>query len=254
MKQLDEHKDALLTGFINKRHHQYEEPERKGTPRGEPIGYSQVKFLATLLVMTSMNKKEIADYLGISFTLMRKWSSEKPFKAMVERNINDFISVFRQQLEVRCGERRKLQQGWLKNNSMDYISDNDPPDIDYAEFADATLFGEPLVTALISDWGIPLKPIGPEEDSQYEAGEVIMLMVASLDNPSTELLGLTKRVVQFYASKVISSSLARIKYNFMDPDLDDGHIDEMMMLISSFKRRTELLMKFIFVDEMFSKV
>ena len=44
---------GLLVDFITSKVEGYLEPSRKGTPKGDPIGFSSMKFLATLLALTS---------------------------------------------------------------------------------------------------------------------------------------------------------------------------------------------------------
>ena len=63
----------LLTGeFLSKKLDNYIEPERKGVPKGEPIGFSKKKLEASLFVLFNFSKKDIASLLGISYNLLRK--------------------------------------------------------------------------------------------------------------------------------------------------------------------------------------
>jgi len=68
----------------------YREPTRKGTARGNPIGFPANKYEASLLVLTSETAQNIAKRLGISYDLIRKWKAEKPFKDQVDRHIREF--------------------------------------------------------------------------------------------------------------------------------------------------------------------
>lgn len=74
---------TLLENFIDKRIRSYVEPEREGTPRGESIGLSSKKYLATLLMLRDLKLKDIAAQVGVSYGLLRKWTTEKQFKGAV---------------------------------------------------------------------------------------------------------------------------------------------------------------------------
>jgi hypothetical protein len=99
-----------LFEFIIQKQLAYEEPQREGTPRGEKIGLSRKKHLATLftgltniklktlgedlkktpLVVDSDDhkKKQFADDLNdlvhTSYGLLRKWNTERDYKNQVE--------------------------------------------------------------------------------------------------------------------------------------------------------------------------
>jgi hypothetical protein len=86
-------KITLLEYFIKDQLEQYEEPTRMGTPRGELIGLSKVKYHACLLTsLTNRKQEEIANELNISHSLLRKWRTERMFKAVSGDNIRRFGS------------------------------------------------------------------------------------------------------------------------------------------------------------------
>ncbi len=82
---------TLLEKFIQEKLKGYTEPQRKGTPKGQQIGLSRQKYLASLLMLTNIQQKEIADWIGVSFALIRKWNTEQIFKEEVERHSRDFV-------------------------------------------------------------------------------------------------------------------------------------------------------------------
>ncbi|MDY6862953.1 MAG: hypothetical protein SVR08_11885 [Spirochaetota bacterium] len=108
----------LLAKFIAEKIRSYVEPQRKGTPKGEPIGFSKKKYMASLLMMTGFNQKIIASDLGVSYGLLRNWNTEKPFKKLVEKHnkeFNEFLMVslvFRPQGNVcsTLGEIDRLKE------------------------------------------------------------------------------------------------------------------------------------------------
>ena len=76
----------------------YVEPQRKGTPRGEKIGFPLKKYVATLYVgLTKLTLKEVAEVaggkFGFSYSLLRKWSSEVDFRKQKVTHCCDYLSV-----------------------------------------------------------------------------------------------------------------------------------------------------------------
>jgi len=90
---------TFLQKFINEKLNSYVEPQRKGIPRGEPIGFSKQKYKATLLLMTNRKQKEIAELIGVSYGFLRRWRTEKKFLEMTKKHCNEYrervIAYFR---------------------------------------------------------------------------------------------------------------------------------------------------------------
>ncbi|GEM_PF-6687608 len=77
----------------------YDEPVRKGTPKGERIGFPKHKYYCSLMVaLTDKKLKTIAEENkethGISYGLLRKWNSEEDFKALVQDHRVLFFSKY----------------------------------------------------------------------------------------------------------------------------------------------------------------
>jgi hypothetical protein len=85
---------GLLLRFIKEKRESYVEPSRKGTPRGEIIGLSLEKYMASLFMLTSMNLKRINERSKVSYGLIRKWRTETPFKDQIEKHIMEFAPLF----------------------------------------------------------------------------------------------------------------------------------------------------------------
>lgn len=83
--------DTLLKSFIKKRLAQYVEPERKGTPRGEPVGFSKQKYHASLMMLYSKRIKALSGEMDISYGLLRKWRTEEDFLHLVHKHARDFL-------------------------------------------------------------------------------------------------------------------------------------------------------------------
>jgi hypothetical protein len=89
------HREAQL--FINQKLREYWEPSRKGTTRGEKIGFSRDKYRAVLLTVRnnilghSQDLKELAKELGVPYGTLRNWQSEGEFKALVRQHQEEFM-------------------------------------------------------------------------------------------------------------------------------------------------------------------
>jgi hypothetical protein len=81
----------LLNEFIQEKATSYQQPSRKGTPRGEPVGFSWEKYYATLLALTEDSLEDQANKLDVSYHVLRKWRSEPEFKKTVQDHMNVFV-------------------------------------------------------------------------------------------------------------------------------------------------------------------
>lgn len=81
--------------YISEQLKGYIEPQRKGIPRGQPIGMHKNKFTAALLIsLTNVKQRQIARDMDINYGLLRKWNSEKEFQKAKSRHRRRFIELF----------------------------------------------------------------------------------------------------------------------------------------------------------------
>ncbi len=85
---------TLLEKFINERLDKYIEPSRKGTPKGEQIGFLYPKYKATLFHLKNMKGEDIAKAVNVGHGLLRKWRTEKFFLNAIGNHYRDFIVLF----------------------------------------------------------------------------------------------------------------------------------------------------------------
>lgn len=143
---LDDDK-LLLNSFIREKLASYVEPQRKGTPKGEPIGFTKKKYHAGLQMLTSCLQKDIAKYVGVSHSLLRTWNTESNFKALVFSLRSEFAIVFRDYILKRF----KLQDAYIKE-----LSKLPPKEVmvrpiyyaPYPELGDAIYYGKDLITSI----------------------------------------------------------------------------------------------------------
>jgi hypothetical protein len=99
----------LLRNFIKDRMHAYQEPTREGTARGEAVGFSRDKYRAALLsALTGLSQKSIADELGISYGVIRKWHVESDFKDLTSSNLREFNLFFWARIRENANELQQI--------------------------------------------------------------------------------------------------------------------------------------------------
>ena len=118
---------GLLLRFIKEKRESYVEPSRKGTPRGEIIGLSLEKYMASLFMLTSMNLKRISERSKVSYGLIRKWRTETPFKGQIEKHIMEYAPLFIGYQFKRWAEKDK---GFWDYYDLDDL----PPEYDLKDY------------------------------------------------------------------------------------------------------------------------
>lgn len=111
---------TLLQQFIKEKKTNYVPPERKGTPKGDPIGFSAEKYEATLLMLTDLKQKDIADKVGASHGLLRKWNTEELFREEVKRHHVQFVVHYIEYLANKTmGGVEEMQKGMSNPEARD---------------------------------------------------------------------------------------------------------------------------------------
>lgn len=99
---------GILVDFLNLEldsHGFHVEPHRWGIPRGNPIGFSRVKWLAALLSLTACSQKAIAADIGISQSLLLKWRTEPEFKQQMAQHKRGVVDYFYRCVEASYDEK-----------------------------------------------------------------------------------------------------------------------------------------------------
>ncbi len=86
---------TLLHAFMKKKRAEYVPPNRKGTRKGDPIGFGKTKYRATLRCLYDIPSraftfKQLSKAMHVSYELLRKWHTEKVFLEQVKEHENEF--------------------------------------------------------------------------------------------------------------------------------------------------------------------
>jgi hypothetical protein len=96
LQNLPKLSEKLLARFIEDKLANYVEPTKKGTPKGEPVGFSRTKYKATLYTLRQRvlsdgeGLEAQASKLNVSYGLLRKWRSEERFVDLVSQHEKEF--------------------------------------------------------------------------------------------------------------------------------------------------------------------
>ena len=134
-----------LQSFIKEQTGHYVEPVRQNTPKGEPIGLSSTKYKSTLLFLTNLKGKEIAEAVDVSYGLVRVWRTEDQYLSAIDNNMRTFAGiVIKHILDIMKSIRGKGPDGKvcffvIGNNINDQIA---------KDFADIYLYSDDLMTEI----------------------------------------------------------------------------------------------------------
>lgn len=139
----NEYKLTFLARFIAEKGETYREPERKGTPKGDFIGFSLKKYRASLLSLLNMPLGELAQQVGVSYGLLRKWRTEERFMDQLEKHERDFVDMLLQRLKSRAERQDTLMDNHLAR-PLQEVAKTPPPILSWDEFRDIALYSPSL--------------------------------------------------------------------------------------------------------------
>jgi hypothetical protein len=122
---------SLLVKYMVQKLGSYQEPERKGTPRGDKIGFPFKKFAACIFVgLTNFSLKKITEQhgsdFGFSYGLLRKWNTEADFKAQQDEFQSEFALKIFQYIQSAIKKAFKMHTDYYEAKS-----DKKPDLVDY---------------------------------------------------------------------------------------------------------------------------
>ena len=103
--------DTILKRFLLREIASYEEPVRKGKPRGDLIGLRREKFVAAVLYGTTiLPLKEISELADVPYGSLRNWTSDdEQFLAVAKGAQGKFSIHAVEYLRKRVDEIRKVR-------------------------------------------------------------------------------------------------------------------------------------------------
>ena len=112
---LAEQSQRLLPRFIEEKLTNYIEPSKKGTAKGEPVGFSKAKYRASLNALREKVLPRTEDLsteakrLRVPYGVLRKWRSEPQFKELVEQHEKEFVRQLEDDIQHDTALKQKIQ-------------------------------------------------------------------------------------------------------------------------------------------------
>ena len=120
-------KDSLLSSFIREKRRGY-------TPTGR-YAFPHNKHHSALLFLSNLSLKQIAEIAEISYSLLRKWTTEKKFIELVSKHYEEFVALLIRHMHAKAKNQEKRSERYLKK-SIEEMSKSPRPEISSAEFTD----------------------------------------------------------------------------------------------------------------------
>ncbi|MBN1226345.1 MAG: hypothetical protein JXA79_05090 [Deltaproteobacteria bacterium] len=239
---------TLLRRFIFDRAVHYDEPQRRGTPRGETVGLSYTKYLASLWMITSEKQKEIAEALGVSYGLLRKWNTEETFKEAVETNRRDFVRYFTGHIEDRCELHAQSMDRVLCKPVEEIVTTKSLEELSfgYEEYQDGNIYSIELVSEICDALLKKIKNMEDQEKITFvlECDAVLgALKFYSGENASPVLEEELKKRRERFAIVVETAWLMRIRDFLLKNETSEEDRRETVLFLSMMIQHREEMLK-----------
>jgi hypothetical protein len=154
LKTLPKLSQKVLDRFTDSKLAAYVEPTRKGTAKGERVGFSIPKYRATLCALRDKVLPDAQDLaaqakeLQVSYGLLRKWRLEPAFKALAAQHEKELagymlqamqrkspkaqVELLRQMVDARVEREREAITKlalFLQDNAQDALKKSSPKDL-----------------------------------------------------------------------------------------------------------------------------
>lgn len=167
-------KDDGVFDYIARKELDYCEPQRKGTPRGEKIGFPAKKYQASLLVaLTNFKLKKLADDLnkryGLSYGLLKKWRTEAEFRKACEDHAEEFANFLNKKIRL-----------WVLEDSRAYAENFEIPNSNWRIFEDAKILSVSVLDHLLFSVLASLRELDQMEGDAYILESVAFFQILQL--------------------------------------------------------------------------
>jgi hypothetical protein len=140
---------TFLDAFLMKKVERHIEPERKGTPKGKPIGFSRKKHAAALMCLKKNPLKFIAETVKVSHGLLRKWRTEDSFKELVDSLAAECAKNIMVHIIIRGYKQKELADEYF-TKPVEEILKTAPPELTWIEFNDLKHYSEKLIVLMMA--------------------------------------------------------------------------------------------------------
>jgi hypothetical protein len=176
---------GALVAYIVRKAQRYIEPQRRGTPRGDSIGFSSAKYRAALLTMTRLSLRDAARAAGVSYGVLAKWKTEDDFMKVVDAHIWEFMTGVWGAVVIANWHQYEADLAslfTLPRAEADAAIHAFSPRFVY--FADYALYGGRLIKALVArlDARLQRENVGIWVAGTYVSGDDLAANLAVMEN------------------------------------------------------------------------
>jgi hypothetical protein len=211
MKQLKYQKrsnSTLLDLYIAQKIKEYVPPEREGVPKGDPIGFSQEKYSANLLLLKKGNFKTTAKDANVPYGLLRKWNMDERWREYHNEHIQEYAKYFLEHVKSKAEENRIETDGILQQQAGEIVLK--PIAISkFAEYQDLSEYHAALLIKIVDDLRISLESILEFTGALKKVG---MKTSASKDGTAKDIvLRMSKAGIKYVFQKKAKSKRNQLK-------------------------------------------
>lgn len=222
---------TCLESFIEQKKNAYETPSRRGGSKGEPIGFSRKKYLATLSMLTSDKQITVAMELGVSYGLLRKWNTEGPFREKVKRHCREFAESFVRRVIDGYAQREGTGKGYPDSGTVS---------ADAGLFRDGKDYSAELMAEILRSAVIAAEKA--EKENAFARGFAVLSAFLELVGPAIgrgELEKISARAgidLGVLARGVKLGAIERVKDLVAKKGLEDAERTEAFYLLEQLKK------------------
>lgn len=127
---LNEERDGFygfIEEFLRYKMHTYKEPTRRGTPKGEKVGFSSKKHYACVLVgITNYKLKDIAKKSDVSYGMLRKWKADPDFTDEANYIAFWFVIEIYRRIKNHISGQQEATKKFFDGQGKDPFAKRDP--------------------------------------------------------------------------------------------------------------------------------
>jgi hypothetical protein len=127
---LNEERDGFygfIEEFLRYEMHTYKEPTRRGTPKGEKVGFSSKKhFACTLVGITNFKLKDLAKKSDVSYGMIRKWNTDPNFTDEANYIAFWFVIEILRRIKKHISGQQEVAKKYFDGQGKDPFAKKDP--------------------------------------------------------------------------------------------------------------------------------
>jgi len=173
--------EGLLSRYVMRKLQNYdsEVSKEKGVPR-----FSWEKYSASVLSITSMAPKKMAEALKVSYGVLRNWRTEPRFKELVKKHSHEFVDIVIDHAKEKQEGRGEKYAKALEKPLEEIPNTTSWPTLEYDEFKDGDLYAPELILEISKVWKNMINKINEKAKNLFSCADLLdeYMLLIELDN------------------------------------------------------------------------